>query len=80
MRALESNETHQVAGGTILADLQSLGQNGISQAEQTLSIFCLGSGMLAGGLLPSVLGPIVGGTLIAGWIGWDVYKNYKTTN
>ena len=79
MRTLMANEIHHVAGGTILADLQSLGQNGFTHSEQTLSVFCLGAGMIAGGFLSSPIGPIVGGGLIAAWIGWDIYKSYKIT-
>ncbi len=76
MRDLNSIETHQVSGGSVFSDLQSLGQSGIARPEQTLSIFCLGAGAIVGGLLQG-WGIALGVTAIAGWIGFDIYKAYK---
>lgn len=74
MRELKSNELSQVSGGSVWADLQSLGQNGITRPEQTLSVFCLGAGALVGGLMGG-WGIALGVTAIVGWVGFDIYKN-----
>ncbi len=73
MRNLDLHEIETVSGGSVLSDLQSLQH---SRPELTLSVLCLGAGAIVGGVL-GYWGVGLGVTAVLGWIGADVYKNYK---
>ncbi len=70
MRELAINEIQHVSGGSVVSDLQSLGQNGLTHPEKTLSVIVLGAGIVIGGFMSKFVAPIVA---IGSLVGWFVY-------
>ncbi len=72
MRELAINEIQHVAGGSVVSDLQSLGQNGLTHPEKTLSVVVLSTGIMIGGFMSKFVAPIVAIGALVGWFVYDM--------
>ena len=79
MRELAINEIQHVSGGSVIGDLQTLGQDGLTHPEKTLSVVVLSTGIIIGGFMSKFVAPIVAVGALVGWFIYDMQTSPSTT-